>query len=307
MNKVYVLPPGEDWIVDRFVKEWYEDNSDISVRNPQEADVIWLLADWCWKNLPTALLRSKKVITTVHHIVPEKFGPNERRDFQVRDSFTDTYHVYNQQTLEFIRNITDKRIEFIPYWANQKIWRAAGVPETKRSIREKYGLPIDCYVIGSFQRDTEGAGIESGIYLPKLEKGPDLLVDYVKYLSEKMSKKVHVLLSGWRRQYVIQELKKISIPYTYVERPDQRAINELYQAIDLYPITARCEGGPQALIECGLLGVQTVSRNVGIASQVLPSRAINDDLKLTDPAVPDVNSMLIPTGYEAYRKLISIQ
>ena len=199
MNKVYVLPPGEDWIVDRFVKEWYEDNSDISVRNPQEADVIWLLADWCWKNLPAPLLRSKKVITTVHHIVPEKFGSNERLDFLARDSFTDTYHVYNRQTLEFIRNITDKRIEFIPYWANQKIWKASGGPEIKLLLREKYGLPTGSYVIGSFQRNTEGAGIERGIYLPKLEKGPDLFVDYVNYLSEKMSQKVHVLLSGWRR------------------------------------------------------------------------------------------------------------
>lgn len=46
MNKVYVLPPSEDWIVDRFVKEWNEDNFDISVMHPKDADVIWLLADW---------------------------------------------------------------------------------------------------------------------------------------------------------------------------------------------------------------------------------------------------------------------
>ena len=44
MNKVFVLPPSEDWIVDRFVKEWNEDNSDISVSHPKNADVMWLLS-----------------------------------------------------------------------------------------------------------------------------------------------------------------------------------------------------------------------------------------------------------------------
>jgi hypothetical protein len=28
--KVFVLAPKEDWIVDRFVKEWSEDNPDIT-------------------------------------------------------------------------------------------------------------------------------------------------------------------------------------------------------------------------------------------------------------------------------------
>jgi hypothetical protein len=296
MRKVYVLSPGENWIVDRFVKEWYEDNLDISTKSLVESQVVWLLADWCWNQVPIDILRNRKVLTTVHHIVPEKFGEKERKDFELRDGITTAYHVFNQSTSDFIRSITDKPIHLIPYWANQKIWRKT---QDKLSLRKKYNIPIDSYVIGSFQRDTEGHDLVS----PKLEKGPDLLVDFIEKKREKESS-VFVVLAGWRRQYVINRLKASSIPYVYYERPPQETVNELYQTLDLYPVSARCEGGPQSLIECGLLGVPVISRNIGISSQVLPSSSINDELSLAVESIPSVEGWELPRGYEVYRNLL---
>lgn len=297
MKKVYVLPAFENWIVDRFVNEWNQDNSDISVMNPYDADVIWLLADWCWNQLPFDLLKEKKVLTTVHHIVPEKFNELERRNFLIRDMVTDAYHVYNQQTLDYIRNFTKKPIHLIHYWANQKIWKKTG---DKFDLRKKYNLPANDYLIGSFQRDTEGSDLIS----PKLEKGPDLLVDFIEYKNT-VSKNIHVVLAGWRRQYVISRLDKVKIPYTYFERPSHDTINDLYQCLDLYPVSARCEGGPQSLIECGLLQVPVISRDVGIARQVLSQVSINDDLRQTIPTIPNVSTWTLPNGYVKYRSLIS--
>jgi glycosyltransferase involved in cell wall biosynthesis len=297
MKKVFVLPPSEDWIVDRFVKEWNEDNSDISVSHPNEADVIWLLADWAWKQVANpAWIRDKKVLTTVHHIVPEKFTQESLRDFMLRDQITTAYHVYNESTRKFIKNFTKKEIHLINYWANQKIWKKTG---DKNELRKRYGLPVDAYMVGSFQRDTEGKDLTS----PKLEKGPDLLADLLEKL-QKQHANLHVILGGWRRQYVISRLKNSNIPFTYFERPPHEVINDLYQTLDLYPVTARCEGGPQALIECGLLEVPVISRDVGIASQVLCSSSINDDVHLATPSVPSVESWKLPTGYSQYRKLI---
>jgi hypothetical protein len=331
MNKVYVLPPREDWIVDRFVKEWFEDNKDITVPTPAQADVIWLMADWCWLGLARAgLLTGKKVITTVHHIVPEKFGSFERHDFDLRDALTTIYHVYNQRTFDFIKTLTTKPIHLIHYWANQNIWRPT---KTKEELRLKHGLPINRYLIGSFQRDTEGSDLVS----PKLEKGPDLLADFIinthndritatmgankglipgagikrTYTSNELStiepwiQRIHVVLGGWRRQYLINRLEIANVPYTYIELPSQEIINELYQTLDLYPVTARHEGGPQALIECGLLNVPTVSRPVGIAEQVLPATAINDDVMLAQPCIPNVEAWKLPNGYKLYRDLIA--
>jgi len=301
MNQVYVLPPNESWIVDRFVKEWNEDNADISVPHPSQADVIWALADWCIDRLPQSLLVKKKVITTVHHIVPEKFGPGDLANFQQRDAVTTVYHVYNRRTFDFIRPLTIKPIHLIQYWANQKIWRPTG---TRDDLRKKHGLPLDKYLIGSFQRDTEGSGIPMGIFSPKLEKGPDLLADAIISFKEKNAD-VEVVLAGWRRQYIMQRLDTAGVKYHYLELPGQRAINELYQTLDLYPVTARTEGGPQALIECGLLNVPVVSRPVGIAEQVLPSEAISDNVVEATPSVPNVESWKLPAGYDLYRRLIA--
>lgn len=300
MNKVYVLGPREDWIVDRFVKEWNDDNRDISVFTPRAADAVWLLADWCWQSIAQAgLLRDKKVLTTVHHIVSEKFGPRERMDFQLRDDVTTAYHVYNQRTLDFIRPLTTKPIHLVPYWANQKIWRPTG---SREELRLKHGLPKDTYLIGSFQRDTEGKDLTS----PKLEKGPDLLVDAIISYRERCSDyfPTEVVLAGWRRQYVIKRLEAAGIKHHYFELPSQDVVNELYQTLDLYPVTARAEGGPQALIECGLLNVPVVSRPVGIAEQVLPPSAIADDVTTAAPHVPNVESWKLPAGYEPYRQLL---
>ena len=299
MNKIYVHPAREDWIVDRFVKEWNEDNFDISTNNPFEADVIWLLAGWCWQDIAQSnQLKNKKILTTIHHIVPEKFDDMALKTFIARDLITNAYHVYNEDTKAFISRFSDKPVHLINYWANQKIWRTTG---TKLGLREKFNLPVDAYLIGSFQRDTEGIDLKS----PKLEKGPDLFLGAIEHF-RKRHQKLHVVLAGWRRQYVIAGLEKLKIPYTYFERPQQEIINELYQTLDLYPVTSRCEGGPQALIECGLLNVPVISRNVGIARQVLPLSAISDDIITAIPAIPCVEEMKLPGGYEKYRNLMGI-
>ena len=298
MNKVFILRPSEDWVVDRFVTEWYKDNSNISVTNSKEADVIWLLASWCWQQLAfSGQLSNKKVITTIHHIVPEKFGQNELNEFLMRDKYTTVYHVYNQQTKNFIVKLTNKPIHLIPYWANQNIWRKTG---EKKELRKKHNLPINGYLVGSFQRDTEGRDLCS----PKLEKGPDLLCDAIERWW-KVNKDLHVVLAGWRRQYVIQRLKQADIPFTYLERPEHETVNELYQCIDIYPVTARYEGGPQSLIECGILNVPVVSRDIGMASQILPKESINDDVCLAVSVVPNVDSICLPRGYTSYRNLIN--
>ena len=60
--KVFLLAPNEDWICDRFVNEWYIHNTEITTKNPNEADIIWLVADWCFDQLPYELLKKKTVI-----------------------------------------------------------------------------------------------------------------------------------------------------------------------------------------------------------------------------------------------------
>jgi hypothetical protein len=302
--KIFVLAPNEDWIVDRLVNEWNEFSHTTQVASPRDADIVWLLADWSWRNLLNQIsyhdLLNKTVVTTVHHIVPEKFGDQERQDFAVRDRITNFYHVYNQRTFDFISQFTIKPIRLIPYWANDSFWIRQNNVEDARKI---VGIPQEKYVIGSFQRDTEGFDLIS----PKLEKGPDLFCDFVRDLSLKRSD-IHVLLGGWRRQYIINRLKKANIPYTYFERPSLDFVKRLYESIDLYVVSSRHEGGPQSLIECGLMGVPCISRPVGIAEQVLKSESINDDLFKCTPKIPDCEKLkisnMMPQYVEYFREIL---
>lgn len=297
MNKVFVLPASEDWIIDRLASEFNRDNKDICVTNPERADIVWILADFCWNHIHPSLLKQKKVITSLHHIVPQKFNEHAQIDFKRRDEITTVYHVPNIHTYNFIRNLTTKPINIIPYWSNNLIFRKTGI---KEEFRNKYNLPLDAYICGSFQRDTEGSDLIS----PKLEKGPDLLALYFAKLKE-TQKNLHVLLAGWRRQYVISRLKELDIDFTYIEKPSHQVINELYQTLDLYPVTSRAEGGPQSLLEAGMLNIPVISRDIGMASAVLPASAIADDVFNAIPAIPNVEHLKLPAGYRPYRDLIA--
>jgi hypothetical protein len=309
--RVYALPAQEDWICDRMVSEFEAYNADISTSSPYHADILWLLSDWRWRHLPMALLRDKKVVTSIHHIVSEKFDWNAQVDFAARDEITNVYQVFNRHTLDFIRPLTKKPIVLVPYWANQHLWKPREIStEYATSLVIKFGLPSprDHLFLGSFQRDTEGASCDSPNPKPKLEKGPDIFCDFVKALNECGQKHIHVLLAGWRRQYVINRLKTDNISFTYVERCDLETLRDLYQVLDFYAVTSRVEGGPQALIECGLMNVPVVSTPMGLADQVLPASAIASDfsaralLEVT-PAIPNVDHILLPHGFEGFRDL----
>lgn len=303
MNKVYFFAPNEQWICDRFKAEWDAGNSDISVQDPSQADVIWLNASWCVNKFNSEFLRSKKVLTTIHHIVPDKFDRAARLEFDRMDSLTTEYHVYNERVLEQVRLLTSKPINLLRYWANQNLFPVSSL--TKQQLRDKHGLPQDMFICGSMQRDTESAGIERGTFLPKLEKGSDQFCNAIETMKNTTHPNIHVLLAAWRRQYVISRLNLANVPFSYFELAKHEKLVELYQCLDLYICASRYEGGPQSLLECGLLNVPVVSTPVGIAEQILPSSAIHEDVTKAVAAVPNVENMKLPNGFKPYRDLIS--
>ena len=293
MRKILIVAPEENWIVDRMVSEilpmltskGWRAFRDIHSAVASDVGMVWLIADWCVDRVPYEFLKQKNVLTTIHHIVPDKFF---KGDWDRRDAITDAYHVFNERTLAQVKSLTTRPVYLVPYWANDAIWTQSLV--SPRDIRRSLELPANGFLCGSFQRDTEGAGIPHGVYLPKLEKGADRLADaFIKLYEQRPD--LHVVLAGWRRQYIIGRLEEAKIPYTYFELPSQQVLNELYNVLDMYVVTARHEGGPQALLECGLTGTPCVSTPVGIAEQVLPHSAISDDVTFAIPAVPNVTSI----------------
>jgi glycosyltransferase involved in cell wall biosynthesis len=307
LNKIFVLPPGEDWIVDRWVSEWYVHNSDISVTDPNDADVIWVLADWCWRRIPARMLTDKKIVVTVHHIVPEKMDEAAHAEFSLRDTFVDFYHVPCETTRAQISSMTSKPIVTILPWVNGELWSrddAGG-----KLIRDRFAIPPKGkhMLVGSFQRDTEGKDLIS----PKLEKGPDRFCEVVERLHVSLGGNVSVLLGGWRRQYVIQRLNNAGIKWHYIERPPFDVVRAMYSAIDLYVVAARYEGGPQAVVECAATKTPIISTRVGFASDILAQCSLFDDVNLAVKASPDVDvaysnvsKLFMPKGFEPFRSFL---
>ena len=125
-------------------------------------------------------------------------------------------------------------------------------------------------VVGSFQRDTEGSDLKT----PKYAKGPDLFIECIKNVENK--DELLVLLGGWRRQYIISELEKLNIKYIYLQRPPTEFINLMYDCLDLYIVSSRYEGGPQAIIECAYKKIPIISSDVGIAKDILHEDCVLD-------------------------------
>ncbi len=300
-KKIYLNKASEGWVVDRFRKEWYENKKEISTKFLQNSNIIWLIAPWTWQKINKKHLENKKVICTIHHIDEEKFNGKIEKDFYERDQYVDLYHAISPHTKKQVSKLTTKKIETIPFWVNQNIWYQI---KDKDKIKDKYKLNKNHFLIGSFQRDTEGHDLIS----PKLSKGPDQFLEIVDYINT-LEKNVHIVLTGKRRNYLIENLKKMKIKYSYFEMVNFTNLNELYNSLDLYIVSSRVEGGPQAILECGISKVPIISTDVGIASNILSTDSIfnmsnyRDAKANTNEAYKNSLPYTIPDGFENFKKL----
>ena len=285
--------PRESWVVDRMGIE-FKNNSLHNVnfdKIENNTNVIWLLASWCWNQIPFNILKSKIVVCTIHHEVKEKFDNKRRNNFLLRDKIVDHYLTYTEETKSLIESLSGKPVTIIPHWVNTKIWQNIDKDYCKNELR----LPINKFIVGSFQRDTEGHDLIS----PKLEKGPDVFVD--KVLDICRFKDVHVLLGGWRRQYVIKKLNEYNIPFTYIELANNETINKMYNALDLYLVSSRCEGGPQAIFEASYLKTPILCTKTG-QYKILSNKVIYDfNEKISNEKL----EMAISSCKENYNKIES--
>ena len=299
--KIYLSNINESWVVDRFRRDWYENNQRISTDSIKEADIIWIIAPWIWKKVPKKYLKTKKVVCSIYHIDFEKFNDKDIKEFKKRDEFVDIYHVISKKNISEVRKLTTKRIVSIPFWVDQNLWFQI---TNKSNLRKKYGFSEKDFLVGSFQRDTEGHDLIS----PKLIKGPDIFLEIVtkKYSTNKNLK---VVLTGKRRNYLINNFEERKIPYKYFEMVNEVSLNELYNILDLYLITSRLEGGPQAVLECAISKTPILSTNVGVAPEILHENSIYN-IDEFDKAEVNVSyayekslSFTIPKGMIEYKKM----
>ena len=277
--KIYVQHAGEEWIVDRIAEEYMDETSFKVVYSPEEADIIWLMAPYAWYRIRVETLKEKFVIATQHHIVPEKFiGPDFlNRD---RDAHIDVYFTHDPFALRVLEKLLpEKRTILQNYWCQPHFWKKWDAEKTmgyiENSEKLKSLVPVlkeeDTMVFGSFVRDTEG---KTGG--PKLEKGPDRLVAIMKTLKAQ-GEDVHVVLAGYRRDWIISQFEKEGIPYSYFEKCNPNDLLALYNAIDMYLVTSRYEGGPQSIFEAALIQKPILTTRCGSGPRILHPFSICQD------------------------------
>lgn len=298
--KIYLNQSKENWIIERLRREWYQYNSTISTKLKSRADILWIISPWTYSKKKLIKSTNNKTVLSVYHIDEEKFGKKEQQYFEFRDEFVDVYHVISENTKLQLGELTNKPVFSIPFWINEKIFFNI---EDKKNIRQEFNFHEDDFIVGSFQRDSEGTDLS----LPKLSKGPDRFLEIVTNLRN-ANPNLKVLLTGKRRDYLISQLIKNKIPYYYFEMVDFQSLNKLYNSLDLYIVASRYEGGPQAIMECAITKTSIISTNVGVAPEILSNSSIFNMSNFSEATPNDtfayeaVQDYKIPQGFNSFIK-----
>jgi glycosyltransferase involved in cell wall biosynthesis len=304
--KVYLTKINESWIVDKIRSEFYLSNPELTTDKLKDADIVWVIAPWLANKLKTKKFKNKKVLCSVYHLDETESSMEDIKNFKKFDQYVDLYHTISLKSKFQIEKYTNKPVIQIPLWVNSNDFYPI---ENKKELREKYELDNNDYLVGSFQRDSLGSDLTK----PKLIKGPDIFLDIVKNISYQ-NENLKVILAGKRRDYVIKNLLDLEIDFKYFEMAPTETLNELYNILDIYIVSSRVEGGPQAIVESAITKTPIVSTDVGVASQVLSSKSLFDSSNPDSffSAKPDiqfankkVKKYETPQGFNEFISLLS--
>ncbi len=181
-----------------------------------------------------------------------------------------------QKNLLLHHGFFEDKLTILPYWVDPSVFFPRGEPIEIRQVNKKRSI-----YIGSFQRDSLGSDLSQ----PKWQKGPDILIDFLKIINKFIN--IELIVAGPRRHYLINSLKSCGeITYSFCgdisyinnfmddiihnNLPDSR-VAQLYRELDCYIVTSRSEGGPKAIIECLNSNCLVFSTDVGVARDLLGS------------------------------------
>ena len=306
MLKVYLTKINESWIVDKIRSEFYLSNPELTTDKLKDADIVWVIAPWLANKLKTKKFKNKKVLCSVYHLDETQSSKEDIKNFKKFDQYVDLYHTISLKSKFQIEKYTNKPVIQIPLWVNSNDFYPI---ENKKELREKYELDNNDYLVGSFQRDSLGSDLTK----PKLIKGPDIFLDIVKNISYQ-NENLKVILAGKRRDYVIKNLLDLEIDFKYFEMASTETLNELYNILDMYIVSSRTEGGPQAIVESATTKTPIISTDVGVASQILNPESLFDSnnpnsyfsaVPHTEFAFKKVKNFETPQGFNAFRSLLS--
>jgi glycosyltransferase involved in cell wall biosynthesis len=183
---------------------------------------------------------------------------NHERISRIQVSHSEMFNAVLQSGIE------PAKVHMIPIGINLSFFQYRD-PMVRQQIRKRFDIPPNAFVVGSFQKD--GVGWDEGDQ-PKLIKGPDIFLKTLEIV-RRSNPNIFVLLTGPARGYVKTGLRELGIPYKHTYLKNYPDIGPLFNALDLYLVSSRQEGGPKAILESMAAGVPLVTTSVGQAMDLV--------------------------------------
>ena len=290
------------------------------VKNSITADIIynvWYSYILKKKFILLRWLKGKRKIVNIITNDPE----DNNKDLKKYLKFSDYWVCANQKQSNFLlkNGINENQIFINPFYVDEKTFTKTNLDkkELASALKIDYSQIRNKLIIASFQRDSLGNDLTKS----KWHKNPELLVDILKELD--MNKFV-LLLAGPRRHFLINQCRKLNIPYLFVgdesfidQQTDDTSANNLsakqmnllYNLADLYLVTSVSEGGPKAIIESTLTKTAILSTPVGFAPDLLNEATI---CKTKDDFLVKINRLINDIEFtesiiqENYRKISGV-
>lgn len=297
MSKKKVFLTGGDnvnWAMDDDIQNAKEALNFVRFSELKECDIVHSVWWYALSNIPRYKLDGKRIICQIvndpyHRIVLQNFR-----------KILDLVNIWITPSTQAFNRLSEFGISstVIPYGYDSTNFYH--LPKEKKRVKDifnKWHIPTNKYLIGSFQRDTEGRDLKS----PKLQKGPDILAEILSKVYE-TNKNIHVILAGPRRFWIRKKLNEYGIPFTFIGKftddddihlntLSHRELNLFYNLINLYIVGSRWEGGPKSVLESSATKCKIISPNVGLTKDVLDKRCIyNHPLEAAYYILKDISS-----------------
>lgn len=268
-SRLYIVGDNADWAIDEEAKALFSITSQLGLK-PTRIKRAWFNTPQFVHYSSQFALLNPNIYKSRHRISVDYFhgrpedGESYRQCFEALKNRPEISKIRVSSSLmekSLIKaGIAAQKITRIPIGVDLNLFKPV-FPTARKSSREKLGIPQNAVVIGSFQKDGVGWGEGNE---PKLIKGPDIFVQAVEKLRSEIPE-LFILLSGPSRGYVKQALIRLGVPFKHEYPKNYSSISELYDALDLYLVTSREEGGPKATLEAMAKGIPLVTTAVGQA------------------------------------------
>ena len=246
-----------------------------------EKKVFHFGSQYMWLDWGKILNKENKYIVSFYHGKPEDSPEVKKHIEDFLNSRDYLFRIITASSLVYERllkwGVEKKKLSLIPIGVDTNLFNISSF-QFKTQIRSKLGFNTDEIVIGSFQKDGIGWGKGEK---PKFIKGPDLFIKTIELIAKEF--KIAVLLTGPARGYVKRELSKRNIKFRHIYLESYEEISKYYQALDLYIVSSREEGGPKAIVESMASGVPIISTNVGMAKDFIVNDHNGSIIKDFDP------------------------